>query len=75
GEIIHDYVPGETFEGIVTKTTSFGAFVHLGEGAEGLLHVSEMGAHTEALPQEGARIRVRVKNVDDRGRISLSLDK
>lgn len=75
-EITHEYQRGERFTGTVSKVTSFGVFVRLGHGAEGLLHVSEMAVHgksTGAFPQEGTELAVTVKDIDDRGRISLSL--
>jgi small subunit ribosomal protein S1 len=64
--------PGDWVEGRVTRLTSFGAFVDLGEGVEGLLHASQMaGAEGVA---EGETVRVRVVSVEAaRQRIGLSL--
>jgi small subunit ribosomal protein S1 len=64
--------PGDWVEGRVTRLTSFGAFVDLGEGVEGLLHTSQMaGADPVA---EGQVVRVRVVSVEaERQRIGLSL--
>jgi small subunit ribosomal protein S1 len=64
--------PGDWIEGQVTRLTSFGAFVDLGEGVEGLLHTSQM-AGAEGLA-EGQTVRVRVVGVEaNRQRIGLSL--
>ncbi len=64
--------PGDWVEGRVTRLTSFGAFVDLGQGVEGLLHSSQMaGAENLA---EGQALRVRVVSIEAaRQRIALSL--
>jgi small subunit ribosomal protein S1 len=69
--------PGQIREGIVRKLVDFGAFVELGSGVDGLLHVSQLGwgrvKHPSEVVQEGQKIRIRVEKVDkDNGRISLS---
>jgi small subunit ribosomal protein S1 len=67
---------GQIVEGTVTNTVDFGAFVDLGQGIEGLVHVSEMPARQATLVelQPGAPISVRVIEIDpDRRRIALSL--
>jgi len=69
---------GTILEGIVRRITDFGAFVDIGSGVEGLLHVSEMAwsrvKHPSDVVSEGDTINVMVLNVDrDRERISLSL--
>jgi small subunit ribosomal protein S1 len=64
--------PGDWIEGRVTRMTSFGAFVDLGEGVEGLLHTSQMAGADELA--EGQSVRVRVVSVEaNRQRIGLSL--
>jgi len=64
--------PGDWVEGRVTRLTSFGAFIDLGDGVEGLLHTSQM-AGGEAVA-EGETVRVRVVSVEaERQRIGLSL--
>jgi small subunit ribosomal protein S1 len=69
---------GSIIEGKVTKLVSFGAFVELGEGIEGLVHISEMATkHIESPSQVvhvGDAVHVKVMEVDpERRRISLSM--
>jgi len=67
---------GQTIQGTVTNVASFGAFVDVGEGIEGLVHVSEMpnGEETRSSLQSGEQVWVQVLRVDDgRHRISLSM--
>lgn len=68
--------PGQVVEGTVTGIAKFGAFVELGEGVEGLVHVSEIPGGEEMLETltEGSSAMVRVLRIDDdRRRIALSL--
>jgi small subunit ribosomal protein S1 len=70
--------PGDWVEGTVTNIVSFGAFVRLADGVEGLIHVSELASGSFLDPhtvvREGQEVRARVMNVDPmRKRISLSL--
>ncbi|HEX8099683.1 MAG TPA: 30S ribosomal protein S1 [Actinomycetota bacterium] len=69
---------GEVIEGSVTKLVPFGAFVRLGDGIEGLVHISELSEqHVESpeqVVQAGDQVRVKVVDVDPpRRRISLSM--
>jgi small subunit ribosomal protein S1 len=67
---------GQVAEGTVTNVAKFGAFVDLGEGVEGLVHVSEMpnGEDTKAGLERGSSIAAKVLEIDvDQRRISLSL--
>src|SRR3954447_13818920 len=70
---------GDEFEGKVVKTTTFGAFVELTKGTDGLLHISNVspGSRVEAVEDvlnKGDEIKVRVVEVDrERGRIGLRL--
>src|SRR5688572_20701290 len=71
-------VPGAVLTGRVASVLEFGAFVDLGGGIQGLLHVSEMGWSRVANPNEivapGDRITVKVLRVDDATqKISLGL--
>jgi small subunit ribosomal protein S1 len=68
---------GEIISGSVTKLVPFGAFVRVGEGIEGLVHISELSdQHVESpeqVVQVGEEVRVKVVDVDvSRRRISLS---
>jgi small subunit ribosomal protein S1 len=67
---------GDVVEGKVTNVVDFGAFVELGDGVEGLVHISEMpeGAQTAADLLPGSLVQVRVLRIDpQRHRIALSL--
>jgi small subunit ribosomal protein S1 len=69
---------GAIIDGVVTKTVPFGAFVSVGEGVEGLVHVSEIALHHVESPELelsiGQQVRVKVTEVDaDRRRVSLSI--
>jgi len=72
------FPPGAIVEGEVTKIKKYGAFLQIGDGIEGLLHISELAwehvEHTEDVVQVGQKLRVRVLQADrSRRRISLSL--
>ena len=69
---------GALVDGEVTKIKKYGAFLQIGDGIEGLLHISELAwehvEHTEDVVQVGQKLRVRVLQADrSRRRISLSL--
>jgi len=69
---------GQVVNGVVRRLTDFGAFVDIGGGVEGLLHVSEMAwsrvRHPQDVLQEGQEIKVKILGIDrERERISLSL--
>jgi polyribonucleotide nucleotidyltransferase len=70
---------GDEFEGKVVKTTTFGAFVELNKGTDGLLHISNIspGERVDAVEDvlnKGDELRVKVVEVDrERGRIGLRL--
>jgi len=68
---------GEQFEGEVKRILAFGAFVEILPGKEGMVHVSEMADRFVKEPSEvvkiGEKVKVRVKEIDDQGRINLSM--
>ena len=70
---------GEIFQGKVVKITDFGAFVELIPGQDGLLHISELAPpgkkikSVEDAVHRGDTITVRIKNIDELGRINLAL--
>ena len=72
-----EYMPGEKFEGEVTRLMDFGAFVKIGPNAEGLVHISEIAPfrveRVETYIKEGDKVPVAVKEVDEKGRINLSI--
>jgi small subunit ribosomal protein S1 len=68
---------GEVVRGTVTNVASFGAFVDMGEGVEGLIHISEVPGGEAGLTdlEPGSPVSVRVLNVDaEQERIALSLE-
>ena len=70
---------GERFVGTVVKTTTFGAFISLSPGKDGLLHISKLrplagGGRVESVEDVvsvGQKIQVEINEVDDRGKLSL----
>lgn len=69
---------GDIMTGTVTKLVSFGAFVQISEGIEGLVHISELASHHVEKPEEvvavGDEIEVKVIEIDaQRRRLSLSI--
>jgi polyribonucleotide nucleotidyltransferase len=69
-------IVGETYEGPVKSTTAFGAFIEIMPGTEGLLHISEMQhgrtEKTEDVVKKGDRVKVKLIERDERGRLRLS---
>jgi polyribonucleotide nucleotidyltransferase len=67
---------GKVYEGVVKSTTAFGAFVEILPGVEGLLHISELQhgrtERTEDVVKKGDKVRVKLLEVDERGRMRLS---
>jgi len=77
-QLVKNFPIGSIIEGTVTKLVPFGAFVELGDGIEGLVHISEMAkGHVETPDQVttvGTKVHVKVMDIDmDRRRISLSM--
>jgi small subunit ribosomal protein S1 len=75
--IMDTYHVGDELEGKVTKVVTFGAFVEILDGVEGLVHISELAAHHVESPREvvhpGDEIRVKILEIDsERRRLSLS---
>jgi small subunit ribosomal protein S1 len=75
--IVDTYNVGDELAGKVTKVVTFGAFVEILNGVEGLVHISELAPHHVESPREivhpGDEIRVRILEIDsDRRRLSLS---
>ncbi len=77
--IVKEYKAGEVYDGEVTRMMDFGAFVRIGPGkdAEGLVHVSEIAPfRIDAIAQAvsvGDKVRVMIKEIDEKGRINLSI--
>ncbi|NNC81915.1 MAG: 30S ribosomal protein S1 [Acidimicrobiales bacterium] len=77
-EFANEHRAGELVYGRVTKLVPFGSFVQVGDGIEGLVHISEMSAHHVDLPEQvvtpGEELWVKIIDLDlQRRRISLSI--
>ena len=76
-EITAEAEVGAIYEGKVTKVVDFGAFVAIMPGTEGLLHISQIAEErvekVSDYVNEGDLIKVKVLDVDQRGRIKLSM--
>ncbi|MBA2255675.1 MAG: 30S ribosomal protein S1 [Thermoleophilaceae bacterium] len=76
--VVDTYSLGDELSGRVTKVVSFGAFVEIMDGVEGLVHISELAQHHVENPREvvaqGDEIRVQILEIDsERRRLSLSV--
>jgi len=67
---------GRIYEGVVKSTTTFGAFVEITPGTEGLLHISEIQDgrvdKTEDIVKKGDTVQVKLLSIDEKGRLRLS---
>ncbi|MSU55547.1 MAG: polyribonucleotide nucleotidyltransferase [Candidatus Taylorbacteria bacterium] len=77
-EMTHEYKPGDRFIGEVVKLAEFGAFVSLGGGNDGLVHISEVAPfridRIETVLKIGDKVPVVVKEIDrEKGRVKLSI--
>jgi small subunit ribosomal protein S1 len=77
-DVIDGYDVDDVVEGKVTKVVTFGAFVEIHAGVEGLVHISELATHHVENPREvvnqGDTVAVRIIEIDgERRRLSLSL--
>ena len=68
---------GAVYDGLVSKVVDFGAFVTIMPGTDGLVHISQITTqrveNVSDYLKEGQMIKVRVMDVDQRGRIKLSM--
>ncbi|CAN5544176.1 hypothetical protein BH20ACT18_BH20ACT18_01680 [soil metagenome] len=76
--VVDTYNVGDELEGAVTKVVTFGAFVEILDGVEGLVHISELAQHHVENPREiiqpGDAVRVKILEIDsERRRLSLSI--
>jgi small subunit ribosomal protein S1 len=77
-QVLDNYREDDVVEGRVAKVVTFGAFVEILPGVEGLVHISELAPHHVENPREivsqGQAVNVRILEIDgDRRRLSLSL--
>jgi len=67
---------GQVYEGVVKSTTSYGAFIEILPGTEGLLHISELQEgrteKTEDVVKKGDLVKVKLLSIDEKGRMRLS---
>ena len=74
--LVAEPVVGMIYEGPVKSTTAFGAFIEIMPGVEGLLHISELQhgrvEKTEDVVKKGDIVKVKLLEVDERGRMKLS---
>ena len=75
-EIVREFEVGQIYYGTVTRTTSFGAFVDIGSGKEGLVHISKISKervkNVEDYIKVGDKVPVKVIEIDEQGRINLT---
>lgn len=76
-KLLESLEPGQVYEGTIRKLMDFGAFVDLGSGVDGLLHISELSygriKHPSEVVSEGQGVKVKIKKYDPAtGRISLA---
>jgi polyribonucleotide nucleotidyltransferase len=77
-DIVREIEVGGIYYGAVTRITSYGAFVDLGNGKEGLLHISKIAKEhirrVEDYIQIGEKVTVKVIEIDNQGRINLAMN-
>jgi polyribonucleotide nucleotidyltransferase len=74
-QIIREPKPGEQYDGTVTRTTNFGAFVEFLPGKEGLVHISKLAdrhiPRVEDVINVGDKVKIEVLEIDKMGRVNL----
>jgi len=75
-EIAFIPIIGEVYNGLVRSIQTYGAFIEIGKGTDGLLHVSEVDwkriANISDVLKEGDRVKVKLVAIDERGKLKLS---
>ena len=68
---------GKTYNGTITRLMTFGAFVEIAPGKEGLIHISKLAekrtAKVEDVVNVGDKVRVKLLEIDDHGRLNFSI--
>ena len=76
-DITRELEVGKVYDGVVTRIAPFGAFVDLGGGKEGLLHISKISSKhinkVEDVLSVGDEIKAKVTEIDNQGKISLNM--
>ncbi len=75
--IVKEFEAGEIYTGKVVRILDFGMFVELLPGRDGMVHVSELAPYHVSNPsdfaKEGDIVTVRIKEIDDQGRVNLTM--
>lgn len=76
-DIVHVFETGEVLKGKVVRILDFGAFIALSPNQDGMVHVSELAPYRVEKPSDflsvGDEVTVKIKEVDDQGRVNLSM--
>ena len=76
-DIVREFEAGQIYYGTVTRTTNFGAFVDIGGGKEGLVHISKISKekvkNVEDHVKPGDKVPVKITDIDEQGRINLTM--
>jgi len=76
-DIVREFEAGEVFAGKVVRMLDFGAFIELMPGRDGMAHVSELAPYRIGKPEDfmnvGDTVQVKIKEIDDQGRVNLTL--
>ena len=75
-DIVRDIEPGQIHIGKIVRLVPFGAFIDVGKGKEGLLHISKFSKKRVNKPEDmfkvGDEVEVKVTKVDEQGKIDLT---
>lgn len=75
--IVKEFQPGEEYVGKVRRILNFGAMIEIMPGKEGLVHISQLAPYrvekVEDVVKLGQEVKVRVSEIDDQGRVNLSM--
>lgn len=75
--IVSDPEPGKVYKGTITRLMTFGAFVEIAPGKEGLVHISKMAnkrvAKVEDVVAPGDEVMVKLMEIDKQGRLNFSM--
>ncbi|MEI3523794.1 MAG: polyribonucleotide nucleotidyltransferase [Anaerotignum sp.] len=75
--IVSDPEPGKIYKGTITRLMTFGAFVEIAPGKEGLVHISKMAnkrvAKVEDVVAPGDEVMVKLTEIDKQGRLNFSM--
>lgn len=75
--LVKEVIPDEIYDGVVKRIEAYGVFVEVLPGKEGLVHVSDMSTEYVEDPRKlvnmGDKVKVRVKEIDQMGRLNLSM--